>query len=402
MKRQQLSDPQPLQGGSAYLAAYLARKDQLSLQPLSQEGREAKLLCGKTLSLQLRSLLKESLAEIEAASQGAQVQANLSPSIRMPATEARTFRKPGLAVIQVGQDPASSVYVRNKRLACEKLGMQSFYYQLQEEEGEQALWSLIDTLNEDEAVDGILCQLPLPAGWSSQAALNRISPAKDVDGLHPENQGLLFTGEQSLDRGFLPCTPKGIMSLLKAYGIELEGRRALVVGRSLLVGKPIAQLLLAENMTVTQAHSRSQNLPKLCAEADVLVLAMGRAEAIQPTWLKPAAVVVDVGINRVEEDEHGQAASQPSTGSASVSGPTDQAAAVSAPSVRPSYRLVGDFAAAHIVKEQALLYTPVPGGVGPMTIASLLENCFLSYLRRETRRERQAAAKPLSAEDARA
>lgn len=252
------------------------------------------------------------------------------------------LRQPGLAVIQVGDNPASSVYVRNKHRACEKAGFRSFQYKLPADIGQTELLGLIAELNTQEEVDGILCQLPLPEGYDERAVIEAIAPEKDVDGFHPINQGKLLSG---LPGGFVPCTPDGVMHLLEWAGIKPEGKRAVVIGRSNIVGKPMALLLLQANATVTVAHSRTKDLPALCREADILVAAVGRPDWVKPDWIKPGAVVIDVGINRLD-DGH-------------LTGDVDPAAA-----------------------EVAEWLTPVPGGVGPMTIAGLLDNTWRSYLRR--------------------
>ena len=251
-------------------------------------------------------------------------------------------RAPGLAVVLVGEDPASAVYVRSKGKATRAAGMESFEHRLPADVGQDALLALIDTLNADPAVDGILVQLPLPAQIDERAVTTRIAPDKDVDGFHPVNAGRLATG---ID-GFVPCTPYGCLMLLKDVLGDLSGLDAVVIGRSNIVGKPMAQLLIGESCTVTVAHSRTRDLASVVARADIVVAAVGRPELVRGEWLKPGACVIDVGINRTE------------TG------------------------LVGDvdFAGAMSV---AGAVTPVPGGVGPMTIACLLRNTLLSAQRRE-------------------
>ena len=254
--------------------------------------------------------------------------------------------RPGLAVVLAGDDPASAVYVRNKNRATEAAGMASFEHRLAADAGEAALLALVGRLNRDPAVHGILVQLPLPDGVDSARVLRAIDPAKDVDGFHPENVGALWTGAPAL----APCTPRGCMAMLAEVHPEgLAGKRAAVVGRSNIVGKPMAALLLARHCTVTLAHSRTQDLPGVCREADILVAAVGRARMIQGGWVKPGATVIDVGINRVPAEEG-------------------------------RMRLVGDvdFASA---SEVAGAITPVPGGVGPMTIACLLANTVVAACR---------------------
>ncbi len=254
--------------------------------------------------------------------------------------------RPGLAVVLVGEDPASAVYVRNKNRETQAAGMASFEHNLPADTGEAELLALVDSLNRDPAVHGILVQLPLPDSIDSAKVLRAIDPAKDVDGFHPENVGALWTGAPAL----APCTPRGCMTMLaEVHPDGLVGKRAVVVGRSNIVGKPMAALLLAQHCTVTLAHSRTQDLPGVCRGADILVAAVGRARMIEGDWVRPGATVIDVGINRVPTEE----------------GKT---------------RLVGDvdFAGA---SEVAGAITPVPGGVGPMTIACLLANTVTAACR---------------------
>jgi len=252
-------------------------------------------------------------------------------------------RKAGLAVVLVGADPASEVYVRSKGKATLAAGMNSFEYKLPGDTTQAALHALVDQLNADPAVDGILVQLPLPKQLNEQAVVDRIDPAKDVDGLTPISTGQLALGLP----GLVPCTPLGSLMLLKDQLGNLSGKEAVVIGRSILVGKPMAQLLLSESCTVTIAHSRTQDLPAVVRRADIVVAAVGRPEMVKASWLKPGAVVIDVGINRIAADETGKT------------------------------RLVGDvdFAEASTV---ASAITPVPGGVGPMTIAVLLRNTVVA------------------------
>ena len=245
---------------------------------------------------------------------------------------------PGLAVVLVGEAPASAVYVRNKGKQTVEVGMASFEHRLSDQTTERQLLVLIDQLNSDRTVHGILVQLPLPAQINTHAVINTIDPDKDVDGFHLINVGRLTTGES----GLVPCTPLGCMMLLRAYAGDLSGQNAVIVGRSNIVGKPMAALLLAAHCTVTVAHSRTKNLTDVCRQADILIAAVGRAEMIQGDWIKPGATVIDVGINRIDS-ENGKK------------------------------RLVGDveFVSA---SDGAGAITPVPGGVGPMTIACLLRN----------------------------
>ena len=245
---------------------------------------------------------------------------------------------PGLAVVLVGEDPASEVYVRNKGKQTVEVGMASFEHRLSDQTTEGELLALIRQLNSDPTVHGILVQLPLPAQINTHAVINAIDPDKDVDGFHLINVGRLTTGES----GLVPCTPLGCMMLLRAYAGDLSGQNAVIVGRSNIVGKPMAALLLAAHCTVTVAHSRTKDLTDVCRQADILIAAVGGAEMIQGDWIKPGATVIDVGINRID-GENGKK------------------------------RLVGDveFGSASAV---AGAITPVPGGVGPMTIACLLRN----------------------------
>ena len=258
--------------------------------------------------------------------------------------EQQTGRKPGLAVVLVGEDPASQVYVRNKGKATLAANMESFEHRLPADTAAEDLLALVQQLNDDEAVDGILVQLPLPAHLDEQAIIAAISPDKDVDGFHVINAGRLSVGQ----RGFVSCTPLGCMMLLTDRLGDLSGLEAVVIGRSNIVGKPMAQLLLDANATVTIAHSRTRNLPEVVKRADIVVAAVGRAEMVQPEWLKEGATVIDVGINRLP----------PEPGS-------------------DKGRLVGDVAF-HGASEVAGAITPVPGGVGPMTIAVLLRNTVVA------------------------
>ena len=260
---------------------------------------------------------------------------------------AATGRKPGLAVVLVGEDPASSVYIRSKGKATTDAGLASFEHRLPATTSQDELLALVDRLNADLAVDGILVQLPLPPQIDADRVITRIDPDKDVDGFHPVNAGRLATGLH----GFVPCTPDGCLKLLRATLGSLSGKEAVVIGRSNIVGKPMALLLLGESCTVTIAHSRTRDLEAVVRRADIVVAAVGRAEMVKGEWLKPGATVIDVGINRVESQD----------------GKT---------------KLVGDvdFASASAV---AGAITPVPGGVGPMTIACLIRNTLVSAARRD-------------------
>jgi len=251
-----------------------------------------------------------------------------------------TGRRPGLATVLVGDDPGSAVYVAGKQRACQEVGMQAFDRRLEADSSAERVAEELHALNADEAVSGVLLQLPLPGELDGAELTSLISPAKDVDGLTPVNVGLLSIGRD----GLRPCTPLGVMELLRDTGVELEGAEAVVVGRSNLFGKPMAQLLLAANATVTSCHSRTRDLRAVCARADVLIAAVGRPRLIARDFVAPGAVVIDVGMNRLTPEEAGNKSG-----------------------------LVGDvdFAA---VSEVASAITPVPGGVGPMTIALLLRN----------------------------
>lgn len=267
--------------------------------------------------------------------------------------------QPGLAVILVGADPASEVYVRNKIRTTEATGMRSIEHRLPETTTEAELLALIDKLNSDEQTDGILCQLPLPPQINADAVIDRIDPAKDVDGFHVTNVGRLATGMKAL----VPCTPWGCMLLLRDRLGTLSGLNAVIIGRSNIVGKPMAQLLLAEDCTVTIAHSRTRDLPALCRTADILIAAVGRPEMIRGDWIKPGATVIDVGINRIETPQQQPENQQPEN---HQSGKT---------------RLTGDVCFAEAAAVAAAI-TPVPGGVGPMTIACLLHNTLMAAARR--------------------
>ena len=260
---------------------------------------------------------------------------------------AATGRAPGLAVVLVGEDPASAVYVRAKGKATLEAGMESFEHKLPADTAEADLLALVDRLNADPRVDGILVQLPLPPHINADKVITRIDPDKDVDGFHPVNAGRLAIG---LD-GFVPCTPLGCLKLLRHQLGDLSGLTAVVIGRSNIVGKPMALLLLGDSATVTIAHSRTRDLPAVVRQADIVIAAVGRPEMVKGDWLKPGATVIDVGINRVMGDDG-------------------------------KSRLVGDvdFASASAV---AGAITPVPGGVGPMTIACLIRNTFVSAARTE-------------------
>ena len=268
-------------------------------------------------------------------------------AVHAAAFEAQTGRKAGLAVVLVGEDPASQVYVRSKGKSTVEAGMASFEHRLPADTPEAELIALVEALNADPAVDGILVQLPLPGHCDEQKVIATIDPDKDVDGFHVISAGRLAVGQA----GFVPCTPLGCLMLLKDRLGDLSGRDAVVIGRSNIVGKPMAQLLLGANCTVTIAHSRTRDLADVVRRADIVVAAVGRPEMVRGDWIKPGAVVIDVGINRVAGAEPGKT------------------------------RLVGDVAFAEAAQVASAI-TPVPGGVGPMTIAVLLRNALVAAYRR--------------------
>lgn len=265
---------------------------------------------------------------------------------RVATFTAQGDRPPGLAVIMVGDNPASAAYVRNKERACDRIGIASLGRHLPGDVSQQEVLTLIHALNQDDRVDGILLQLPVPPHLDATALLNAIDPDKDADGLHPVNLGRLVRGEA----GLRSCTPAGVMALLAAAGIDPAGQQAVVIGRSILVGKPLALMLTAANATVTLAHSRTPDLPRVAQGADILIAAVGKPGLITPDYVRPGAVVVDVGINRVDT-------------------PNGKG------------KLVGDVAYDAVAAIAAAI-TPVPGGVGPMTVAMLMHNTVWSYCRR--------------------
>ena len=272
----------------------------------------AELIDGKLVSQKLRCEIREEISEFK----------TLYNAV------------PGLAVVVVGDNPASAVYVRNKHKACLDVGIESFDIRFPADVSEEELLSCIDNLNKDSKVDGILVQLPLPDHISEERVINRITPEKDVDAFHPANVGRIMIGNPS----FLPCTPAGVVELLKHYNVNSEGKRCVVIGRSNIVGKPMALLLLGLNGTVTVCHSRTRNIAEICREADIIVVAIGRAGFLTADMVKPGAVVIDVGINRNNEG-----------------------------------KLCGDVDFEQVEKVASMI-TPVPGGVGPMTITMLLRN----------------------------
>ena len=278
----------------------------------------AQLIDGKKISQEIKDELKEKVKELKG--QGIEG---------------------ALAVIQVGNDPASSVYVRNKKRACEYIGIRSESYELPEDTTEKELLTLIEKLNKDPKINGILCQLPVPAHMDENKIIRTIDPEKDVDGFHTQNVGALVVGQQ----GFVSCTPAGVIQLLKRSGIEIAGKNCVVVGRSNIVGKPMALLMLRENATVTICHSRTADLKAMCKEADILIVAVGKPKMITAEYVKEGATVIDVGIHRQEDG-----------------------------------KLCGDVDFEQ-VEPVAGAITPVPGGVGPMTIAMLMNNCVEAMTR---------------------
>ena len=273
------------------------------------------IIDGKKISQEIKDELKEKVAAM-----------------------AKEGKKVALAVIQVGNDPASSVYVRNKKKACEYIGIESLSYELPEETTEEELVALIEKLNADTKVNGILVQLPLPKHINEEKIIQTISPDKDVDGFHMQNVGALCTG----GKGYVSCTPLGIITLLKRSGIEIAGKRCVVMGRSIIGGKPMAMLLLRENGTVTICHSKTQDMKEITRQADILVVAIGKPKFVDETYVKEGAVVIDVGIHRNAEN-----------------------------------KLCGDVDFDKVAPHTSAI-TPVPGGVGPMTIAMLMNNCVSS------------------------
>ena len=272
----------------------------------------AKIIDGKRISAEIKDELKQKVAKLK--------QQGITGA---------------LAVIQVGNDPASSVYVRNKKKACGYIGIESLSYELPEETTQEELLALIDRLNQDDKVNGILVQLPVPKHIDENTIIRAISPSKDVDGFHPQSVGALTIGQ----KGFVSCTPAGIIQLLKRSDIEIEGKHCVVIGRSNIVGKPMALLMLRENATVTITHSKTKNLKEICQTADILIVAIGKKEFVDASYVKEGAVVIDVGIHRDENN-----------------------------------KLSGDVKYDE-VEPLCSAITPVPGGVGPMTIAMLMNNC---------------------------
>ena len=301
------------------------------------------ILDGKAVAAEIRAEVADRVAELTAAG----------------------HRRPGLAAVLIGDDPASKVYVGTKTRACEEVGIDGRAVILPADTPAAEVREVIDRLNADDGIDGILVQLPLPAGLPERELLQRVAPAKDVDGFHPLNVGRLWLGED----GFVPATPRGILELLRRYEVPLEGCRAVVVGRSTIVGKPVAALLLAEHATVTICHSRTRELAAVCAEADVLVAAVGKAALIGLDHVKPGAIVVDVGTNRITERAEVERLFPGDAGRLETL-------------ERRGGTLVGDVDFTR-VRGRAAGVTPVPGGVGPLTVALLLVNTLEAARRRQ-------------------
>ena len=290
-------------------------------EPISETAQATNLMDGKAVAASVRAGLKESVAK----------------------SVAEGKRPPGLAVVLVGDDSASALYVQGKIKACKQVGIESTFHKFEATATEEEIIACVRQLNDDSKIDGILVQLPLPKHISSEAVLETLSPGKDVDGLTTLSMGLLLAGK----KGLVPCTPKGIIELLDHYKIEIEGKRAVVIGRSNLVGKPIALLLMQRNATVTVCHSRTQGLDEICRGADILVVAAGRRNFVKGSWVKAGAAVIDVGIHHTKNDD----------GTSVIDGDVEFGEA----------------------KKHASRITPVPGGVGPMTIAMLLANTLAAH-----------------------
>lgn len=288
---------------------------------------------------------------IDGKSIAAEIRAEVAEGVR--ALRSRGGPVPGLATVLVGENPASQAYVRAKRKAAAEVGIQTFDHELSRETSQLEVEALVAKLSDDPRVHGILVQLPLPVGLDEQAVLGKIRLEKDVDGFHPINLGRL--AQKGLQPLYVPCTPAGCLTLLRRAGVQLEGAQVVVLGRSNIVGMPVALLLVKENATVTICHSRSRELPAICRQADVLVAAVGKPELVRGDWIKPGAAVIDVGINRVED-----------------------------PAAERGYRIVGDVAFEEAMQVAGAL-TPVPGGVGPMTVAGLLQNTLRAVLLSENR-----------------
>jgi methylenetetrahydrofolate dehydrogenase (NADP+)/methenyltetrahydrofolate cyclohydrolase len=287
-----------------------------------------KLINGKEIAQNLRNELKKEIENLRA----------------------KTGKIPGLAVVQIGSVAASSVYVKAKTKSAKEVGIEVIDHHLEEETTEEELLQIVIKLNNQENVNGILVQLPLPSHINEQIILDSIHPEKDADGFHPLNVGKLSIANHNNENLLIPCTPYGCLIMLKGLGINLEGKNAVVIGRSNIVGKPMAQLLLKESCTVTIAHSKTKNLEKVCQNADIVVAAVGRPEIVKGSWIKKGAIVIDVGINRIEVNINGESKN----------------------------KLVGDVNFEEAEKNASAI-TPVPGGVGPMTIACLLRNTTIAF-----------------------
>jgi methylenetetrahydrofolate dehydrogenase (NADP+) / methenyltetrahydrofolate cyclohydrolase len=272
---------------------------------------------------------------------GRRISKEIKEQIKEDIEKLNSQRRPKLAVILVGEDPASATYVASKQKACEQAGILSVTKKMEESVSQQQLMDQIDELNNDETIDGILIQLPLPKHMNEREVMVHVDPEKDVDGFHPINVGKLHLRQST----FVPATPKGVMELIKAYQIDLTGKRVVVIGRSHLVGRPLAQLLVDANATVTIAHSKTTNLEQICFQSEVIVAAVGVMHLVQKEWLRPNTILIDVGIHRTKDN-----------------------------------KLTGDIDPT--CKEKALFMTPVPGGIGPMTIAMLLKNTMQAYRQR--------------------
>ena len=283
---------------------------------------------------------------------GKEIAQNLRDKLKQEIEELKlnTGKVPGLAVVQVGEVAASSVYVKAKTKSAQEVGIKVIDHHLEEEINQNDLLKLIKKLNDQGDVNGILVQLPLPKHINEQTILDSIHPDKDADGFHPLNVGKLSIANSNDENLLIPCTPYGCLIMLKGLGVDLRGKNAVVIGRSNIVGKPMAQLLLKESCTVTIAHSRTKDLPSVCKNADILVAAVGKPEIVKQEWVKKDAIVIDVGINRIEINDQGQ----------------------------KKNKLVGDVAF-NEVSQNTLAITPVPGGVGPMTIACLLRNTTIAF-----------------------
>ena len=282
---------------------------------------ESKIISGTELANKIKTNLKEKIDEIKK----------------------ECNKIPCLAVVIVGEDPASKIYVKNKEQACEKCGIKSLKYELPQDTPEEELLKIIEKLNNDDEVNGILVQLPLPKHINTTKIIEKINPYKDVDCFHPINIGKLFVGDFDMEKSLLPCTPKGCVKLLKSTNEDLNGKNVCVIGRSNIVGKPVAQLLLDENCTIKITHSKTQNLKEQCLWADILIVAIGKPKMITVDMIKDNAIIIDVGINRTEEG------------------------------------LCGDVDFANVINKVKYI-TPVPGGVGPMTVACLMENVYNAFL----------------------